>query len=421
LAQNREFEFRARFLEGSGRLASRQVGDRLFTAAADAIIETTLSDLGAAPIITRVAATTTSLTLRFTNVDPRDAFIQGGFAGIVEAIGLEKVQGNGDFVDKTFTGLRAGEKYTFEAEISLEGQDRSDQKTIFETFTTPARPTVELIGNPAATGFAARARNTGNAYPVEIRRDGILLTPSPTDPGSFSDVVVSGLAPNSSNTFAFVSRLDGLDSATTSINIQTLGPLSNPVVTTEARSTTQTSITPRITNNNNRQVRAFGRWLPFNLNDLGLVSSGGSAIGANFSDEFLSANSPVTFYSQFKDPASPDLETNIVQTTLYTAPLNATNLLIEGFGTSGGVENIDISFFNPNPTSLTFPINALIEIGPADLSGVDGSITLTNIAKNSTVFASVEAQFSNKPLALFVTLLNPTSETTNTLEFANPF
>jgi len=60
------------------------------------------------------------------------------------------------------------------------------------------------------------------------------------------------------------------------------------VVTVE--SATFNSITPRVQNNNNRMVRAFGRFFPTNLSDLGLITSGSSNIGLTYSDDFLQAN-----------------------------------------------------------------------------------------------------------------------------------
>jgi hypothetical protein len=175
-------------------------------------------------------------------------------------------------------------------------------------------------------------------------------------------VVVSGLVPNSSNTFTFVSRLDGLNSATTTLNVQTLGPLSNPVVSVEQNSTTETSITPLITSNNNRLVRAFGRFDPFNLNDLGLVSPSRSVSAAAFSDQFIEANRGVVFYSQFVDPVTePPLQTNIIQTTLFTAPkkpqLSAFNFVVAG----PDVVRIDFNIINNN-NQFGPPLAATIEI-----------------------------------------------------------
>jgi len=184
LQQSRTFFFRAKFLESFGKLESRQVGNPLFTPADEVITVTTFDDFGAAPAITRVAATTNSLTIRYTNQDTRDVIVSGGFSGSqLEQLG--ELQGSGDFIEETYTGLRAGEKYTFAARVRLVDeviQAPEEQTTLFETFTRPAKPTVDVI-QVTSTGYAARAFNTGNAYPVEIKRDGNLLTPSPTDPG----------------------------------------------------------------------------------------------------------------------------------------------------------------------------------------------------------------------------------------------
>ncbi len=413
LQQSRTFSFRAKFLEGSGKLESIQVGNPLFTTANEVITVTTFDDFGSAPVITRVGSTTNSLTIRYTNQDSRDVIVSGGFSGSqLEQLGT--LQGSGDFIEETYTGLRAGEKYTFASRVRLVGEVISapeEQTTLFETFTRPARPTVDVI-QVTSTGYAARAFNTGNAYPVEIRRDGNLLTPSPTDPGSYSDVVVSGLTPSTSNTFAFVSRLDGLDSATTSININTLGPLSNPVVTVE--SATFNSITPRIQNNNNRMVRAFGRFFPTNLSDLGLITSGSSNIGLTYSDDFLQSNRPITFYSKFVDVADSSTETVITQTTLYTSPLRPTNVIIaQEVIVSGTIVSISVDFFNPND-SFGPNIDAIVKVFQG--GGLEGQTTVTNLTPNFTATANLtNLQMNNDDYLIQVEFVNPTSSSNTEL------
>lgn len=408
LQQSRTFSFKAKFLEGSGKLESIQVGDPLFTPQDQIIFNTTFDDFGASPIVTRVVATTNSLTIRFINQDSRDVIMSGGFSGSqLEQLGT--AQGSGGNIDQTFTGLRAGEKYTFAARVRLVDEVRpapEEQTTLFETFTRPSRPSVDLIGSPTATNFAARAFNVGNAYPVEIRRDGTLLNPSPVEPGAFADVLVTGLAPSSSNTFAFVSRLDGLNSATTTINVNTLGPLVNPVVTVE--SATFNSITPRIQNNNNRMVRAFGRFFPTNLSDLGLLTSGNSNIGLTFSDDFLQANRPLTFYSKFVDPIDITTETSVVQSTLHTAPLRAQDVIIEQVITSSNsIVSISLSFFNPN-NQFGPNLNAIVSVFQG--GGLEGSTTINNITPNFTTSANLTSlQMNNDDFFIIIQLQNPTS------------
>jgi hypothetical protein len=408
LQQSRTFSFRAKFLEGSGKLESIQVGNPLFTPQSEIIFVTTFDDFGASPIVTRVGATTNSLTIRYMNQDARDVVMSGGFSGSqLEQLGV--AQGSGGFIEQTYTGLRAGDKYTFAARVRLVDEVRpapEAQTTLFETFTRPSRPNVDLIGSPTTTSFAARAFNVGNAYPVEIRRDGILLNPSPVEPGAFADVLVTGLAPSSSNTFTFVSRLDGLDSATTTINVNTLGPLVNPVVTVE--SATFNSITPRIQNNNNRMVRAFGRFFPTNLSDLGLVTSGSSNIGLTYSDDFLQANRPLTFYSKFVDPADTSTETSIVQSTLYTSPLRAEDVIIEQVITSSGsIVSISLSFFNPN-NQFGPNLNAIVSVFQG--GGLEGTTTINNITPNFTIPANLtNLQMNNDDFLIIITLQNPTS------------
>lgn len=410
LLQSRTQTFRAKFLEGGGRLESFKLGDPLITPDDEIITITTFDDFGAAPQLTRQAATETSLNIRYLNQDSRPVVMLGGPSGTqIDQIG--NLQSQGDSLIETYSGLRAGDKYTFEGRVRLQGETvfaPEPQTTVFETFTKPLEPTLTIVAI-SQTQFTARAFNSGNQYPVEILRNGNSL--GTVEPGSSADVIVTGLNPGQNYTFTFISRLDGLDSTTRSFGFQTVGPLSDPVVTVE--SATTNSITPRIQNNNNRFVRAFGRFLPTNLSDLGNITSNSSNVGFTFSSDQLQANRGLTFFTKFVDTVDANFETNVITTTLHTAPLLP---VISNFQfVTAGPDVVEISFDLTNNNNQFGPdINGTITVINDFSTQVIAGTNLTNITPNSTNNFSFNLSSGDLPSGVSaiieVTFENPTSE-----------
>lgn len=370
---------------------------------------TTLDGPPASPSFDRIESATseTEIKVRFINDDPRSVQMFGGFLGQQDEPIDSNVAGNG-FTDKTFTDLKPGSRYDFTARARI-GTQFGPQST-FTTYTKPARPQAQLVGVDANSA-SYRLFNGGNDYAVDVYANGNLV--GTVQSGDFIEYTRTGLSEETNYTDTFFNRFEGMDSENETESYRTLGTPLAPVISVS--SSTTNSIRPLIENNNTRSMNVFANVAGNTLLQVGTVSGDSEIVGFTYQDDLLDANRSVSYTAQFKDAQFSQYQ-NSTTTTLYTSPLQATNIQVDQT-TTGGPEYVavQISFFNPND-SFGPNLDAFVTI---EQGGFRETVTLTNIDSELTNVAN----FSNlqgldiDDFTVIVTIVNPTSRSSNSIVY----
>ena len=282
--------------------------------------------------------------------------------------------------------------------------------------TRPDRPTFTVLDvAPYAATIRVFNPDTNNAdFSRLIISDLNISANVPV--GSFYELVLDNLNDNTSFSYASKIRFAGLDSSTRNITFSTpVGQLNNPVISVDSAS--EDSITPLLTNTSTRRVLAKGRFSQSSdLRNIGTVSADNSIAGFTFSDAQLEANRSLTFYAQFSDVDYSNIETSVVNATLYTAPIRPD---ISNFGfVTAGPDVVQISFDVENLNDQFGPniqATIIVKNGFNDNEIVSDQETFTANQTKSLSYNLSQGELAVGTTAeIEVTFENPTSESIST-------